>query len=135
MDFSFLKNPIVLAIIAMVITYAYMQWDNKKKQEENPKANIEEVTYTTPIIVGLLTLFMSQSFFTINSTAPAAISGDQVAQVIEQSKPQLTGGSGDLLNQNVPKMTDTFNSETYYRVDKNMIRLPQTDVFIDLAKF
>ena len=132
MDFSFLKNPIVLAIIATALTYAYMYWDNKKKQEENPKANIEEVTYTTPIIVGLLTLFITQSYFTINTNNTT----DAVGKVIEETaKPQLTGGSINLLNQNVPKMTDTFNSETYHLVGKNTIRLPQTDVFIDLAKF
>ena len=133
MDFSFLKNPIVLAIIAMALTYAYMYYENKKKQEENPKANIEEVTYTTPIIVGLLTLFITQSFFTINTNT--SIPTDTVGKIMEDSKPQLTGGSVNILNQPVSKMTDTFNSETYHLVDKNVIRLPQTDVFIDLAKF
>lgn len=137
MDFSFLKNPIVLAIIAMALTYAYMYWENKKKKEENPKANIEEVTYTTPIIVGILTLFITHSFFTVNANNVNP-SADPVGKVIENSNmPKLTGGaaSNDILNQSIPRMTDTFNSETYHLVGRNTIKLPQTDVFIDIAKF
>lgn len=34
MDLDFLKNPIILAIIAGVLTYAYMWWDNKQKKEK-----------------------------------------------------------------------------------------------------
>lgn len=138
MDFSFLKNPIVLAIIAGVLTYLYMNWENKRKQEENPKANIEDVSYTTPIIVGLLVLFISQGFLGAE-TKEIPAGGDPVGHIIDNpSMPQLVGGgakSNDILGQAGAKMSDTWNSEIYHLVGRNAIKLPQTDVFIDIAKF
>ena len=103
MDLNFLKNPIILAIIAIALTYAYMYWENKKKREE-PDAS--------------------------------------VTAVLEQTKPTQQGGV-NLLEGNPlahksrisERMTDTFGSNTYHLVGKNAIRLPQTDVFIDIAKF
>jgi len=143
MDLSFFKNPIILAIIAAALTYAYMHWENKKKKEENPKAEIEEVSYTTPAIVGILTLFITYSFFGFSGSSVS--SGDAVGEVIEQSKvcKLVGGGTANLLgggNSGGTRvasdgMTDTFNSNTYHLVGKNAIRLPQTDVFIDIAKF
>lgn len=121
---EFLKNPLVLAIIAAGLTYAYMYWDNKKKKEENPKANIEDISYTTPIIVGFLTLFISHSLFSFNTPVP-----------VEELKVPVLKGGNSIINQPVPRMTDTFNSETYYVVGKNNIKLPEVDVFIDMAKF
>lgn len=143
MDLSFLKNPIILAIIAASLTYLYMYWENKQKQEKNPKAEIEEVSYTTPAIVGILTLFITYSFF--YNQEP----NSEVTSVIEQTKqPQLQpplvqhggaklleGGLSVCKSKMSERLTDSFGSNTYHLVGKNAIRLPQTDVFIDIAKF
>lgn len=142
MDLNFLKNPIILAIIAGVLTYAYMWWDNKQKKEKNPKAEIEEIDYIPPALVALLTLFITYNLFGFNNTPD--ITNTNVEQVIEQSKPTLQGGTklieGNV--QNIPlqtrfsdKLADSFDSNTYHLLGKNTIKLPQTDVFIDIAKF
>lgn len=138
MDLSFLKNPIILAIIATVITYLYMYWENQKKKDENPKVDIEPVSYITPAIVGLLTLFITYNF--LSTSEPDA----SVTAVLEQSKEiqpsvnLLGGGSGSgIINKSriSERLTDSFGSNTFHLIGKNAIRLPPTDVFIDIAKF
>ena len=139
---SYLKNPIVLAILAAALTYAYLYWDNMKKKEENPKADIKPVEYTTPAIVGLISLFIGYSLFGFSNGKKM----DEVGEVIENSKPEMditgTNGNANLmgghkhLNTNFSdKLADSFDSNTYHLIGKNAIRLPNTDVFIDLAKF
>lgn len=139
MDWSFLRNPIILAIIAASLTYLYMYWENNKRQDENPKADIEQVSFVTPIVVGVLTLFISYNFLSVEVSVP-------VNNTLEQSKvPQLGGTKGvNLLDINAnhlikPKMSegvsDSFGSNTYHLLGKNAIKLPPTDVFIDIAKF
>lgn len=128
MDISFLKNPILLAILAGALTYLYMYWEVEKRKNRNPKAKFEPISYTTPLIVGCLTLFITYCFF-----------GNNITHKIQE--PQ-TGGVKLLDNKIVlPKtklterMTEGFDSGTYYLLGRNAIKLPQTDVFIDLAKF
>lgn len=142
MDLNFLKNPVILAIIAGVLTYAYMWWDNKQKKEKNPKAVIEEIDYVLPAMVALLTLFITYNLFGFNSSSPTNITNSNVEQVIEQAKPTLQGGTKLIEGNNMPlqtrfsdKLADSFDSNTYHLLGKNTIKLPQTDVFIDIAKF
>ena len=139
MDLSFLKNPIILAVIAAALTYAYLYWDNMKKQEKNPKADIKPVEYTTPAIVGLISLFIGYSLFGF----PGGAKVDEVGEVIENSKlavedsnaANLMGGHRHINTNFSDRMADSFDSNTYHLIGKNAIRLPNTDVFIDLAKF
>lgn len=142
MDLSFLKNPIILAVIAAALTYAYLYWDNMKKQEKNPKADIKPVEYTTPAIVGLISLFIGYSLFGFQGGVKKV---DEVGEAIENSKPgaeevvsntaNLMGGHRRLNTNFSDRMADSFDSNTYHLIGKNAIRLPNTDVFIDLAKF
>jgi len=128
-----LKNPIIIAIIAGGLTYLYMWWQNKKRQENNPRAPNEEIDYTPPVLVGLFALFIAYNFFGFS---------ENDSEVIEQTK-NIEGGDGIKLIEGKPsmhtrfsdKMADSFDSNTYHLIGKNMIKLPQTDVFIDIAKF
>ena len=143
MDLNFLKNPIILAIIAGVLTYAYMWWDNKQKKEKNPKAVVEEIDYIPPAMVALLTLFITYNLFGFNgSILSENISNTNVQQIFEQTKPTLQGGAQIIKGNNMQlqtrfsdKLADSFDSNTYHLLGKNTIKLPQTDVFIDIAKF
>jgi len=134
---SLFQNPIILAIIAGALTYAYLYWDNMKKKEKNPKADIPPVDYTTPAIVGIMALFIGYSLFGFSKKS----SMDEVGQVIETANPRLVEKPSDLvgghkMNTNFSdKFADSFDSNTYHLIGKNAIRLPNTDVFIDLAKF
>ena len=126
MDLSFLQNPIVLAVIAGVLSYLYLYLENKKKQDENPKATIEPINYTIPGVIALGTLFVAYSYFGFNKEVPVA----QVAGAIEQLP--LNQGFTEGANGTA---ADSFGSNTFRLVGKNSIKLPQTDVFIDLAHF
>ena len=141
MDLSLLKNPIILAILAAALTYAYLYWDNMKKKEANPKADIKPVDYTTPAIVGLVSLFIGYSMFGFNNSK---VKPDEVGEVLqnsnkpsnlEESAANLMGGVSKLGTNFSDKLADSFDSNTYHLIGKNAIRLPNTDVFIDLAKF
>jgi len=126
MDISFIKNPIFIAIFAGIIAYLYMYYDNLKKQEANPKAKIEPVGYTTPGIIALITLFIAYSIFGFNASPNnvANQSGSGLDIDNAAKAPRFTEGA-----------TDSFGSNTYRLVGRNNIKLPQTDVFIDLAHF
>ena len=125
MDTGFLQNPIVLAILAAALSYLYLYLEHKKKQEENPKAKIEPISYTIPLVVGFCTFFIAYNFF--GSPKPTQVAQELISQVA----PKLThGGFSD--NK---ATTDSFGSNTYRLVGKNTIKLPQTDVFIDMAHF
>lgn len=120
MDLNFLKNPILLAMIAATITYLYLWWKNKKDKEEG-KTDVQEVPYMIPIAVGLITLFITYNLF--GTTSP--ITTEPAKVTLLENNPTVAEGG----------MTDTFGSNTYHLVGKNNIKLPQTDVFIDIARF
>jgi hypothetical protein len=127
MDLSFLQNPIVLAILAAALSYLYLYLEHKNKQAENPKAEIDPISYTIPAVIGLGTFFVAYMFFGRNKLAtPEDIVNEQL-------------GGGNLMDQKftdgVSAANDSFGSNTFKLVGKNSIKLPQTDVFIDLAHF
>lgn len=124
MNLSLLQNPIVLAILAAALSYLYLYLDRKSKQEENPKAEIEPISYTIPLVVGLGTLFVSYYFFGKSVPTPE-MEVNQQLQGENEGNRFTDNGAG----------TDSFGSNTFRLVGKNSIKLPQTDVFIDLAHF
>lgn len=117
-----LKNPLVLAIVATLLTYYYLYWSAQEEHKKYPKAKIEQVGIMTPIIVGLIVFVIAYNLF--GETEVAMPQVNDVAQ--EQCNKFIN---------NRMKLTDGLDSVTYHLVGKNAIRLPQTDVFIDLAKF
>ena len=128
MDLSFMQNPIVLAILAAALSYLYLYLEHKNKQVENPKAKIEPISYTIPAVIGLGTFFVAYMFFGRNKDlSPEAVVNEQMV-------------GGNLMNQKFTEghasaASDSFGSNTFRLVGKNSIKLPQTDVFIDLAHF
>ena len=133
MDLNFLKNPLLLAIIAAAGIYLYMYLENKKKLDKNPKAEIQPIDFTTIGIVGVVTFFVAYGLFGFGNK-------DVVGGIIEQSKIQPSQPVKLLENQSLVgkikgTVIESFDSNTYHLVGKNAIRIPQTDVFIDIAKF
>jgi hypothetical protein len=135
MDLSFLQNPIVLAIIAGALSYLYLYLEHKKKQEENPKATIEPINYTIPGVIALVTLALAYGFFGFRSSslAPDQIPGLAPGPTpLGVEVPKLNQGG---FTEGTQGAADSFGSNTFHLVGKNTIKLPQTDVFIDLAHF
>lgn len=147
MDLSFLKNPILLAIIAGIITYIYMYYENEKKYKKNPKIEKQQTGFIIPGVVAVLVWFIASRIFAkrneINLNLEVQNLGDTKMSMLNNNQ---NGGSyahdANLINKNSLKklihsenLTNSFDSKTYHLVGKNAIKLPQTDVFIDIAKF
>jgi hypothetical protein len=129
MFINIFKNPIILALLAAAITYLYMWWENENKYKKNPKSSKESISLITPLIVGLIVLFITYNYFGL-SNKEIISDKNQIAgvQIIDANPIKNKMNMSD-------RFTDTFDSKTYRLIGKNTIKLPQTDVFIDIAKF
>jgi|SRR3972149_2434788 len=141
MQLEYLKNPILLGIFGAVITYLYMYWRNEQeaKEDKKKKGNINIVT---PGVMGVLVWFIASSYLDYNPSQ----SGSGTLEHFPNSF-----GKGTITN--IGKLKDSFNNEpqiklseaentlgsigskSYRLIGKNKVVLPQTDVFIDIAKF
>ena len=54
-----IKNPIVLAVLAGVLTYLYLSWSNKDKK--NKKRS--QISLFTPIVVAVIVYLLSYAYF------------------------------------------------------------------------
>lgn len=138
MDINILMNPILLSIVAFALTYLYLWWEDKKLKEKDPKAQ-SNISILKPAIVGIITLFITYNILGIDScrlnflgigTGTGAGNNTNVSNPINIDV--QTGGG---VNHITDVVTDTFGSNTYRLIGKNNIKLPQTDVFIDIARF
>jgi len=59
-----IKNPIIIGLVAGVITYAYLTWqvekENKKKKHRKEK---EEVNLLIPLVVSIIVWFIAYAYF------------------------------------------------------------------------
>lgn len=110
-----LKNPIVIGILAAAITYGYFYYDiNKNKDDDENK----RVPILTPLIVGVLVWFVSSCYF------------DQCCETV---KVNVTTPQQKLVHS--LSNGSALNTRSFQLVGKNKIKLPSTDVFIDIANF
>jgi archaellum component FlaF (FlaF/FlaG flagellin family) len=131
-DLSFLKNPIILAVIATIITYLYIYWQNDNKYKKNPDAKKKDIDFMTPSIVGVLTWFIASSYFDNCNLEITPLA-------IKQNGGNMNMPTNANVNLNGNVLTDKSfgldDNNSFHLITKNNIKLPQTDVFIDIAKF
>ncbi len=126
-----IKNPIVLAVVATLITYGYLYWTNLEKQKKYPKAKLEPIGIVTPLIVGLLVFIVAYNLFE-KSTGNVQLPNAEVNAQMQELPAKMQCAKAI----NKMKFTEGgIDSATFHLIGKNAIRLPQHDVFIDLAKF
>jgi len=147
MDISFLKNPIIIAVIVSTLVYLYMYWENEKRYKKNPKATKESVSLITPAVIGLISWFIASSYF--GSDVPQLGADDtnlmlNNGQNLQQQPLIIQHGDqtvnkfkliGNENNANGGFTAGSSESRSYHLIGKNNIKLPQTDVFIDVARF
>lgn len=130
MDFGFLKNPIILGIFAAVLTYLYFLWDVEQKRKQNPESEQPtKIGFVTPGVVGIIVWFITSTYFDNQQTVQEAVKPAIEALAV---KPALEGGNKTF------QLIDTDGSlgnKSVHLLTKNKIKLPTTDVFIDIAKF
>jgi len=133
-DLSILKNPIVVGILAAVLTYLYIWWEEKKRREKNPKSKERPINVITPAVVGAIGWFVASNYF--SNDTPNMVVAD-VTKDAQKALPQIVGGNKPVIvNQDGGIDSDgSLGSASYHIISKKNVRLPPTDVFIDLAKF
>lgn len=127
MDLNILKNPIILAISATALTYLYLYWENEKKYKDDPEQK-EKINYVIPIAIGIIVWFIANSIFSNNSPG----------QLPQPTQTNIGGTQPTYIpkiQNSVNNSSEMFKSNTYRLIGKNSIKLPQTDVFIDFARF
>ena len=124
MEISYLKNPFVIGIVVGVCAYLYLYWDNTKDKKKGKKS----ISLLTPVVLALISWFIASYCF--NSSAQVEQSGQQVTQpVVQQTNLNLVDNT---IQKGGAASSDSFS---YHLIGKNNIKLPKTDVFIDIAKF
>lgn len=112
------KNPIIIGIIFGIITFLILYWMvYQENQKRNPLDKQKSVNLLIPIIVSVIVWFLAGTFLDYMGNND---------NKIEQTISQLPEPKTNYLSE---------GSEVYYLIGKNNIKLPSTDVFIDVAKF
>ena len=121
---NILKNPIILGVIATLISYGYLYIKNNNKKNKKKIKKKQNINIIPPITIGLVIGFLSYNYLE-NDSEINNIKNNNI-QVIE-------GGS------KINPMRNTslnFSSEKSYKlIGTNKLDTLNPDVFIDLADF
>ena len=133
-----LKNPIVLSVISGILVYLFLQRQEKINRKKDPKIKKKPVNLLTPAVVAVIIWLIASSYtsqtssqdLTLQSKQPTNILPTNLAnkQDLEELKESMLGGQ---LNTNKQLNSQMNNRDIVI----NSIKLPPTDVFIDLARF
>lgn len=117
-----LKNPIIVGILATVVTYGYLYWTEKKKQEENPELKKKNVNLAICGAVGALTWFISGSFISQSGGKTSMLPPNSIIHKYNENV-ELKSNKSD----------NSFGSQSFRLVKKGNVQLPNQDVFLDLG--
>lgn len=120
-----LQNPIVVGLIMFVVVYAYLRWDADKKYNEDPKSEKKKVNVLVPTIVGALSWFLMGSYLKQNF--------NNNGQNVEMQQISLPNKAVPYCLQSMSQGSVDFTP--VQMLQKRNLRLPKTDVFIDLGNF
>jgi len=118
MEGNIFRNPVVLGVLAAVLVYLYIWWDNNEKAKKNPNIKKEEVGFIVPGILGFLVWFLAYNYYSGSQS--------QIGTTVQTSNvggAELIGGAADSFDK------------SFHLVGKNNIKLPHNDVFLDVARF
>lgn len=110
-----LKNPIIIGLIAGILTYLYLYWNEEQRYKSVLRRSKKKpVSILTPGLVAIISWFVASSYLDHKSSSTL------VTNSIQKSNKMVSVDSV---------------SDGLHKIQTNNIRLPQSDVFIDLAKF
>ena len=122
MVLHYLKNPIILAILVAALVYAYLYWDADRKNKATPNAN-EKVNPIYPALAAVVTWFAASFYF------------DRFGHRSADEAFNNTGHIGkDVVNAGKATNYKLVSPESF-NIGASRIRLPNNDVFIDVARF
>jgi len=111
---EYFKNPIFLGILAGIIAYLYMYWSKNKSIKDSSDNKEQEddnnaMIFVIPIMIGAVAWFASSMYFSQNNMS---LDNEQI----------------------VNNGTDIKGGECHTLLN-NKVRLPESDVFIDIMPF
>lgn len=110
---EYIKNPIVIGVLMGSITYAYLYWMNEKKSKENPNEEKQKVNLLIPLGVVIVSWFLSSML--LDRT-------DDSTNVSDSGKHSSLLDDKNVSYKHSYKLT-------------NGIKLPESNLLIDLARF
>lgn len=64
-----IKNPIIIGLVAGVITYAYLSWQTEKENKKKKhRKNKEDVNLLIPLVVAIIMWFVAYAYFEYTPT-------------------------------------------------------------------
>ena len=125
-----IKNPIVLGILAAVVTYGFLYWKEQQKQKDNPDLETKQVNIMIPGVVGAIVWFIMGSFSSDSQTGgnSTTLPVNSIIHKYNENVELKSNKSEDMLN-------DTIDSKSFKLVKKGNIQLPGQDVFLDLGEW
>lgn len=135
MSNSIFKSPIVIGVALASITYLYLWYVAEQQYKENPSVPKRKIGLVTPGVIGVLTWFVVSSYFDFSSNTDSNINLNTNSNINTVKLPEVTpeyklvtGGEGF-------NVKPVESSDSYHLIGQKMVKLPKTDVFIDLAAF
>ena len=127
-----LKNPIILGLLAAVVTYGFLYWKEQQRQKDNPDLEKKSVNIMIPGVVGAVIWFIAGSFGNSNQI------GGYIENNVEDIKKNLPVNSvihkfDDDVELKSTKSDGSADSKSFKLVKKGNIQLPGQDVFMDLG--
>lgn len=116
-------SPIIIGIVATILMYLYQWWKVEEEHKNNPTLEKKKINYIVPCVVGVIAWFLSGCYY---DSRGMSIYSDSSSELVAKSN------AGTQTSSIIPK---SAGSESYHLIGKKSVRLPSTDVFIDLAKF
>jgi len=134
MDLSFIKNPYIITAVSGLLVYTYLYYDLKKKNRINKKKKRphENINMLIPIAIMVLVFIISYKIF--DSDATVAITPPVPPVHNPEPQVKLIGGHVNLNLDNANHMDD-FGNGKYLVINRQHVKLPSENVFLDIAKF
>lgn len=126
-----LKNPLIIGVVVGAVVYLYLRWESKRKHKEDPQAEKRPVNLMIPGAVGAISWFVASAYLNRDNTRKnsAKVSLNEEA-VIGAS----LGGTRDLMSS-LPVPVSSPDISSFELLKKRKVRLPATDVFLDIGDF
>jgi hypothetical protein len=124
---NIIKNPVIIGLVAAILTYVYLLWRNKRKIKKNPRVK-KNMSLLPPLLVGVIVWFIAYGYF----EQPQSNIGNKRLE----TPVQLEGHKYRLSNEFSVDSAISESSKSYHLIGKgltvpnglNGIELP--DVFI-----
>ena len=144
MSLKYFKNPIILGLLGAILSYVYLYWKAEQKYKEDKSVKKEQVNILIPGAIGVIVWFIAATYFESENEGYANNNHDPKIDnksLNNTSLQNMTGGSKmnsvnhTSKSSSVSQPSKMVQNKSYHLIGKNRVRLPPTDVFIDIARF